>query len=301
MKKTRLITLMLVLCGAATSVARSQQQGNDRDASMSVEMYVSRILDAIKTKDSRLAEQLMGSLVMKNDDAWFTRVLTPEIADAVKDAYGKAMKDFVKSTRELYAADIQRGPIHIRVHRNEDASFAPPLDHEPLYEVALFGERPTFQIALPPDGGKGRVVAGDLQGYFLDTVDGFRFIPSNVLQVVQQEQQKNKYEVLDRDSEGRPTRIRISSAALAGMIIERVPPEYPRSARQKKIQGEVQLSVVIGTNGRVKEATALSGPAELYEAAVETMKKWRFKPFQLNGRPIEVEARFFALNYAFLD
>jgi hypothetical protein len=44
-----------------------------------------------------------------------------------------------------------------------------------------------------------------------------------------------------------------------------------------------------------------SRSVELYEAAVETMKKWRFKPFQLKGRPIEVEAKFFALNYAFLD
>jgi hypothetical protein len=58
---------------------------------MSLETYVSRILDAIKTKDNRQAEQLIGSLVMKKDDAWFARQITPEIADAVKDAYGKAM------------------------------------------------------------------------------------------------------------------------------------------------------------------------------------------------------------------
>jgi TonB family protein len=198
----------------------------------------------------------------------------------------------------------------IRVNRYDDAGSAPqPVAGflrslnaaEPFYEVALFGERPTFQIAFPPEGGKGRVVAGDLDGYFLNTDDGFRFIPSNVLQVVQQEQAKNKYEVLDRDSAGQPTRIRISSAALAGLIINRAPIEYPRAAQQKKIPGEVTLSIAIGTDGRVKEATALSGPVELYEAAVENMKKWRFKPFQLNGRPVEVEAKSFALNYAFLD
>jgi TonB family protein len=280
MKKFAFIILILVL---GRAVARSQQ--HDRDASNALETYVSRILDAIKTKDNRLAEQLIGGLVMKNDDPWFARQVN---GDVVKDAYVKEMKEFVKTTRELYAADINRGPIHIRVNRREDAG----------YEVALFGERPTFQIALPPDGGRGRVVAGDLSGYILDTVDGFRFIPSNVLQVVRQEQEKNKYEVLDRDGGGQPTRIRISSAAVAGLIINRAPIEYPRAARQKKIQGEVKLSIVIGTDGRVKEATALAGPAELYEAAVENMKKWRFKPFQLNGRPVEVEANFFALNYA---
>src|SRR2546428_4322694 len=72
---------------------------------------------------------------------------------------------------------------------------------------------------------------------FRSTPGGFRFVPSNVLQIAAQERQKNKYEVLDRDADGRPKRIRISSAALAGLIIERVQSKYPRSARQKKPSG----------------------------------------------------------------
>src|SRR6516162_9884780 len=98
MKKFAFIILILVL---GRAVARSQQ--HDRDASNALETYVSRILDAIKTKDNRLAEQLIGGLVMKNDDPWFARQVN---GDVVKDAYVKEMKEFVKTTRELYAADI---------------------------------------------------------------------------------------------------------------------------------------------------------------------------------------------------
>ena len=101
----------------------------------------------------------------------------------------------------------------------------------------------------------------------------------------------------DRDADGRPKRIRISSAALAGLIIERVQSKYPRSARQKKVEGEVTVSAVIGANGRVQDVTVISGPPELHEAAVDAMKKWRFKPFQLDRHAVEVQSNFM-FNYA---
>jgi TonB family protein len=268
--------------------------------------FMSDILDAVKTKDSRRAEQLIGSLVIENDAPWFAAQFSAETGELLRAAYKQSMKDFVSTTRELYAADIRRGPINIRVNRYDDPNRAPqPIPEllqsmnapEPLYEVSLSGARTTFQIALPPNGGPGRVVAGDLDGYFIDTPGGFRFIPSNVLQVAARERQKNKYEVLGRDADGRPTRIRTSAAALAGLIIERVQSQYPRAARQKKVEGEVMVSAVVGANGRVQEVTVISGPPELHDAAVDAMKKWRFKPFQLDGRAVEVESKF-VFNYA---
>jgi len=259
-----------------------------------------------KSKDITRAEQLIGSLIIENDDSWFAAQFSAGTGELLRAAYKQSMKDFVRTTRELYAADIRRGPINIRVNRYDDPSRAPqPIPEllqtmnapEPLYEVSVSGGRTTFQIGFPPNGGPGSVVAGDLAGYFIDTPGGFRFVPSNVLQIAAQERQKNKYEVLDRDADGRPKRIRISSAALAGLIIERVQSKYPRSARQKKVEGEVTVSAVIGANGRVQDVTVISGPPELHEAAVDAMKKWRFKPFQLDRHAVEVQSNFM-FNYA---
>jgi hypothetical protein len=115
------------------------------------------------------------------------------------------------------------------------------------------GMRSTFQIALSQTGGPSRVVAGDLDGFFIESEQGFHFIPSVVFMTAIQEGAKSNYEVLDIDRRGRPELIRMRGIALAGMITDRVFPAYPDSARKKRITGTVVLSVRIGKNGRVRE------------------------------------------------
>jgi protein TonB len=66
-------------------------------------------------------------------------------------------------------------------------------------------------------------------------------------------------------------------------------PVYPEAARRARIQGVVVLECIIGKNGVVREATVLRGlPLGLTEAAVDAVKKWRFEPSTLNGKPVEV-------------
>jgi len=297
----------LCIATIATSAAKPGRQSEQtvEDSSATLRTLISGILDAIQTKDNRRADQIIGGLVMENDSRWFTAQFDARTAELVRAAYQQSMKDFVSTTRELYAADLRRGSINIRVNRYDNPTRAPqPISEllqsmnslEPLYEVSLSGERPTFQIALPGNGGRGRVVAGDLDGYFIEE-RGFHFVPSDVLKLAAQERQKNQFEVLSRDAGGRPTRVRIGGGALSSLVIERAAPEYPQSARQKKVEGEVVVSAIIGINGRPQEVTVLSGPPELHNAAINTMKKWRFKPFQIDGRPVEVQAQF-AFNYA---
>ena len=68
------------------------------------------------------------------------------------------------------------------------------------------------------------------------------------------------------------------------------PPAYPADAKAQRIQGTVVVSLVVGTDGRVESAEALEGPEELRPTAVAYAKDWRFKPAQMDGKP--VRARF---------
>ena len=86
-----------------------------------------------------------------------------------------------------------------------------------------------------------------------------------------------------------PKRLRVSEGVLAGQLINRVQPEYPKIARDARIQGAVELSAWITKDGRIERLTVIKGPPMLINAAVEAVKQWRWKPFKLNGEPIEVE------------
>jgi TonB family protein len=53
---------------------------------------------------------------------------------------------------------------------------------------------------------------------------------------------------------------------------------YPVEALQKNIEGTVTLHITVNANGRVSDAKALSGPAELFQAALDNVKQWEFWP-----------------------
>jgi periplasmic protein TonB len=86
-----------------------------------------------------------------------------------------------------------------------------------------------------------------------------------------------------------PQRIRISQGVTKGLLIHRVEPVYPSLARAARVQGEVLLSAVIDTNGEIQNLQLVSGHPMLVPAALAAVKQWRYKPYLLNGQPVEVE------------
>jgi TonB family protein len=67
------------------------------------------------------------------------------------------------------------------------------------------------------------------------------------------------------------------------------PPTYPIEAKKAGIQGVVQLSAVIGKDGTVENLKVVSGPKELQQASLDAVRQWTYRPYQLNGNPVEVE------------
>lgn len=84
-------------------------------------------------------------------------------------------------------------------------------------------------------------------------------------------------------------RVRVSQGVVQGLLIHQVKPEYPPAARAAHIQGEVVLHAIIGKDGAVRQVQVISGPPMLASAAQNAVKQWRYKPYILNGQPVEVD------------
>ena len=93
-----------------------------------------------------------------------------------------------------------------------------------------------------------------------------------------------------------PTRTLPVSHWAEGNLIYRVQPNYPPLARQARIQGTVELRAIISRMGTIENLTVLSGHAMLAPSAVEAVRHWRYRPYLLNGEPIEVETEI-TLNF----
>jgi TonB family protein len=84
-----------------------------------------------------------------------------------------------------------------------------------------------------------------------------------------------------------------------GGLIRKVAPVYPEKARKKGIAGNVKLLVTIATDGQIHDVQPVSGPKELISAAIDAVKQWRYNPFLMDGKPVEVRTDInvnFALN-----
>ncbi len=59
-------------------------------------------------------------------------------------------------------------------------------------------------------------------------------------------------------------------------LIEKVEPVYPQEAKDKGVEGDVIIEVMVNENGEVFEVEVKDGPEILYQAAIEAAKKYRF-------------------------
>jgi protein TonB len=73
-----------------------------------------------------------------------------------------------------------------------------------------------------------------------------------------------------------------------GAIIRRVLPTYPPLAKLARIEGAVVLEAVISRSGRVENLRVISGRPILAGAATDAVSQWQFRPYILNGAPVEV-------------
>src|SRR6185437_10923018 len=87
-----------------------------------------------------------------------------------------------------------------------------------------------------------------------------------------------------------PQRVRVSQGVIQRLKTYDVVPQYPAEAKQAHIQGLVTLSAVIGKDGTVQDLKVVNSPSpSLSYAAVDAVQQWKYRPFMLNGSPVEVD------------
>ncbi len=87
------------------------------------------------------------------------------------------------------------------------------------------------------------------------------------------------------------TRVRVSAGVAQGLLLTKVQPQYPQDAKDQHIQGVVVLQVIIDREGNVAHIQLISGHPQLAPAALEAVKQWKYRPYLLNGNPVEVDTQ----------
>jgi protein TonB len=83
--------------------------------------------------------------------------------------------------------------------------------------------------------------------------------------------------------------VRVASTIVAGLLLNKTVPHYPPIAAAAHIEGTVILQATISTAGIIENLHVVSGPAMLQQTALDAVSNWRYRPYLLNGQPVEVE------------
>ncbi len=83
--------------------------------------------------------------------------------------------------------------------------------------------------------------------------------------------------------------VAVAGGVMAGNISRKVPPRYPQSAKANRVSGKVVLNAIIGRDGRIHRLKVVSSPdPDLAVASLAAVQQWTYKPYLLEGRPVEV-------------
>ena len=79
------------------------------------------------------------------------------------------------------------------------------------------------------------------------------------------------------------------SRMMQGNLIYKVEPIYPAIAKTAGVQGAVLIRALISREGTIEQAQVISGSPWLSRAALDAIRQWRYRPYYLNGTPVEVD------------
>jgi TonB family protein len=91
--------------------------------------------------------------------------------------------------------------------------------------------------------------------------------------------------------DGSDAPLKVPAGVMAGNVLFKKTPVYPEQAKQDKLSGAVVLQVIIGKDGAVEKAVVEKSPgADFSRSAIDAVREWKYKPYLLNGEPVEVNS-----------
>lgn len=85
-----------------------------------------------------------------------------------------------------------------------------------------------------------------------------------------------------------PSQVSVSMPKSLSLATYRPEPVYPEIAKRARMEGEVEIRVIVSKTGEVKSASIVSGQKMLQGAALDTIKKWHYQPYRINNQPVEM-------------
>jgi TonB family protein len=258
------------------------------DSTSGLEHLVKDILKAQKAGDGVRAQQLIDSLILPDYQHWYSAEFDEETAAAGTASY-KAGFGSLSAQLARFFLTVQQNQSSASAVRFDATCDDNASDHTFGVLLSRLHSVPLYELRFIKEGRFMRLFA-------LVYVDGgFRIAllpdPAVIPPPSDRTIGKNTANPGADAPANEPAvqRVRQGGAVTAAKLVQRVQPEYPEIARRERIQGTIRLHAIIGKDGSIRGLRVMSGACSLSKSAYDAVKKWRYSPTTLEGKPVEVD------------
>ncbi len=267
------LIVLLAVC-LSTNALYLQAQANSpyADTTAEFQRFLRDILDATKNGDKKRVAALLKSTEVPNCDAWLHQMYKSDSADSWMSLCDpKTLSTKEKELKEQFAEFVKKGG-EFSVRKVNDN----PQGGEGGFESGIIGGgRQPLEVyfASWKSSNQPKQAKGEEIGYFYFLDGGFRW-----------------------DSLVSFPKFKFNQAKIVpAKLIKKVEPVYPSDAAAQHITGTVRVYYVIGGDGAVYNAHALSGEGlsedpSLRKAAEDAVLQWLYQPATMDGKPIQTDA-----------
>jgi TonB family protein len=282
MHRLPIVTLALILLPcSATSLSGLAQDKNIStpapsasatvypDSQDGLKKFIEDVFGAMKSTDTGNISSYLSSLTIPDHNAWFMKVFGPVEGPRINAKYEVLLPKQSGMIRQRFEYAVSGGWTDITIRE-----WKKPAGDKFTFSGAVMDAMTEPTPIYIANAAKPQEKDLSYIGDFIYVDGGFRYVNTEIFQAL---------------STAPPGRIREGGNVAAATITRQVPPVYPAEARAAHTEGPVVLHVILNTEGKVRQVTAISGDPVLTKAAIDAVRQWEYKPTLLNGTPVEVD------------
>jgi len=255
------------------------------DSSVGLRRFAEDFIKAIKSNDAAAVDTFSRSLEMPDPTSWFTAVFGDQMGREFVSRYDKRRSLIPAEMRTQFSSILVQQASQIDVIRftktcdltadeYEYAVLAARQKPEPLYRIEFRQPRTLHYLRiLAYVDGAFRYVGDISPPVTFASIDAAKPVGSGAGST--------------QDQTAAP--IQVSGTEQSTRLVRRVSPKYPDEASWRRLDGSVKLHVLIGEDGSVESASVLEGTCMFSPSAVEAVRKWKYSPLVVNGKPVKVD------------
>ncbi len=240
------------------------------DSTDGFKAQLDEVLKAYQNDDSKSVAELLGGFFLPQPDVWMERQFGKDRALSFVGDYGRAETNFgthfrsmLESYGKLPAVEVEAAPVDPpELPMGIFAEGELPVPSTPIHietfriRLAVHEQGPApLMYCFVYEGGAFRLLGGG-HPFWIET----------------------------------PLKMHVEHGVFqTGKLLHMESPEYPLGARAEGVEGVVILHAIIGTDGKVRDLSLISGNRVFVKSAISAVRRWRYRPTTLNGIPIEVD------------